>query len=117
MRRPASKALYESKIAALAKAREERRRYQVILDGKETEFWKGISAKLLDREASVERSLDEYVGLPERSVWALLEQRRVLRFVRDLVGEAENATRILDDRVGKLESEVNEMSKTVRGLD
>ena len=103
MRRRISKDFLKVKQDQLARAKQDRERYRTLLEGKDSPFWKEVQARIEGKAAGVENKLDEWVGMPERELWAALEQRKIYRFLKDMVNESENALAMLDKRVEELE--------------
>ena len=109
MRRRISKDFLESKRAELARAKEQREKFRTILDGKDSPFWKEIIGRIEIKKKVVENSLDGWDDIDERKVWALLEQRKILRFFQEMVDESGNVLEALEKRIDKLEMELKTM--------
>lgn len=109
MRRRISKDLIDSKRSELSRAKEQREKFRTILDGKDTPFWKEVVGRIDSKKRAVEAQLDEWSDVPERKVWALLEQRKMLRFFQEMVDESGNVIEVLEKRIDKLETELKGM--------
>lgn len=109
MRRRISKDFLESKRAELARAKEQREKFRTILDGKDSPFWKEVVGRIDAKKMAVENSLDGWDDIDERKVWALLEQRKILRFFQEMVDESGNVLEALEKRIDKLETELKTM--------
>jgi hypothetical protein len=109
MRRRISKDLIDSKRSELLRAKEQREKFRTILDGKDTPFWKEVVGRIDSKKQAVEAQLDEWSDVPERKVWAFLEQRKMLRFFQEMVDESGNVIEVLEKRIDKLETELKGM--------
>lgn len=108
MRRRLSKKYVESKRDELARVKADRDRYRLVIEGKETPFWREVEKRVDTRIKRVEMRLDEWAGMGDKELYAALEQRKVFRFFRDMVNESERTLEILDKRVERLESDIRE---------
>ena len=108
MRRRVSKKTVDVRLAILARSKEQRARLALLIEGKETQFWKEIQARVDSKAKGVEAKLDEWVGMPERELFAALEQRKIYRFFKDMVNEADNTMKMLDARIDTLEQLIKE---------
>lgn len=107
-RRRISKDFLQSLRDQLARAKEQRDKFIVLSEGKDSLFWKSIQEQLDGKAKSIEWKLDGWADMHDKELHATLEQRKMYRFFKELVEESDNGIAVLDNRIAELEKSIRE---------
>lgn len=86
---------------------------QAMVEMKDSPFWQKIVSKVNNKLADAELSIDRYLDVPKEQVYALLEQRKILRYFRSIPEEMEIVISECEQKKLELENKINELASRI----
>lgn len=100
--------LLQRRVAELGRQKALRDELRVLAEGAQSKFWEFIKGRMSAKLAALEEQLDGHLNMPEREVTAVLERRKVVRMLGDMVAGSEQTLESVERRIAELEEEIQE---------
>ena len=91
--------------------------HQEIAQGANSDFWKAIKKRVLQKRADIDSRLDDYDKLTHDQIVATLESRRELKFFSQLPENALSLTEIYQRELEDLEVRINDYRNRLKSND